>query len=232
MIKYYLQTNPVTTDPNDRSARVKHNATLDLQDIVERATKRGTSLTETDLNGAAKLLFEVITDEVADGNNVVLPLAVIRPGIKGVFTSASDSFDSSRHVKRATIAAGTLLNEKMQAAQVEKTTGEAPSPELIEFKDVNSGTTNSLLSPGGIGIITGEELKFNPENSDEGIWFVPVAEGDAVRVSVIASRTEGKLVFSIPAELQTGYYTLEVRKGYGSAASLRTGSLDEKLQVS
>lgn len=187
MIKYFLQPNPVTPDPNDQSARVKPNATLDLKDIIKLTTKRGTSLTETDLTGAANLLFEVITDEVADGNSVTLPLVNIRPGIKGVFTSAADSFDASRHIKRATLTSGSLLSSKMQTAKIEKLTSELPSPVLVEYMDVNSGTANSLLTPGGIGSITGEELKFNPENEAEGIWFVPTGDGEAVKVTFVAT---------------------------------------------
>jgi hypothetical protein len=139
MIKYFLQPNPITPDPNDQSARVKLNATLDLQDIVKLAIKRGTSLTETDLSGAATLLFEVITDEVANGNSINLPLVNIRPGIKDVFASASDSFDPSRHVKRATLSSGLLLSSKMKEAKVEKFMGGLPSPVLVEYMDINSG---------------------------------------------------------------------------------------------
>ncbi len=232
MIKYSLQPNPITTDPNDQSARVQLNATLSLEDIVSLAIKRGTSLTETDLTGAANLLFDVITDEVADGNSVTLPLVNIRPGIKGVFTSASDIFDSSRHVKRATFSSGTLLSSKMQTAKVEKLTFELPLPVLVEYIDVNSGTINSLLTPGGIGTITGEELKFNPDNEVEGIWFVPSDGDEAVKATVVATRTEGRLMFSVPSGLQSGSYSLEVRKCYGVNASLRTGSLHDMLEVS
>ncbi len=232
MIKYFLQPNPITTDPNDQSARIMSNATLNLQDIVTLATKRGTSLTETDLTAAANLMFDVITDEVANGNNITLPLVNIRPSIKGVFFSATDSFDSSRHIKRATLSSGLLLSSKMKSAKVEKITSIAPSPVLIEYADVNSGTTNSLLTPGGIGNITGEELKYNPDNADEGIFLVPLNEGETVKITVVATRTEGSLMFSIPAGLQAGPYRLEVRKAYGVNLTVRTGSLNETLEVS
>jgi hypothetical protein len=89
-----------------------------------------------------------------------------------------------------------------------------------------------LLTRGGIGSITGEELKYNPENADEGIWFVPSSGGTAVRATVVANRTEGNLVFIVPTALPPGSYTLEVRKGYGKNAELRTGSLHEKLEAS
>lgn len=71
----------------------------------------------------------------------------------------------------------------------------------------------------------GEELKFNPANAAEGIYFV-APDGTATKVDIIASRTEGRLMFSVPGTLATGSYTLEVRKGYGSTnIVVRTGSL-------
>jgi len=232
MIKYFLQPNPITTDPNDQSARIMSNATLDLQDIVKLATKRGTSLTETDITAAANLFFDVVTDEVANGNNITLPLVNIRPSIKGVFISAADSFDAARHIKRATLSAGQLLTTKMQNAKVEKLTAQLPAPILVEFLDVNSATANSLLTPGGIGSITGEELKYDPENVAEGIFLVPAGEGEAIKIAVVATRTEGRLMFSIPTGIQAGSYALEVRKGYGASSAIRTGSLNEMLEVS
>jgi hypothetical protein len=48
----------------------------------------------------------------------------------------------------------------------------------------------------------------------------------------VATRTEGNLVFIVPTTLPPGSYTLEVRKGYGNNAELRTGSLHEKLEAS
>lgn len=227
-IKYYLQPNPITPDPNDQSARVISNQVHDLESITKEMLKRGSTVTEADILAVLKVFFEVVADEVAEGNNVNLPLVNIKPSVNGVFTSATDSFDASRHIKKASITAGILLNQKMSSATVEKTTQALTAPVLIEFMDINSQNTNAIVTSGGIGQITGEELKFNPDNAAEGIYFV-AADGSAIKVTVIASRTEGKLVFSIPT-LAVGAYTLEVRKGYGSSnAMVRTGSLQDAL---
>lgn len=230
-IKYYLQANPITPDPNDQSARVAANTSLDLEALIAKMLKRGSTITEADINAVLKVFFEVASDEVADGNNLNLPLVNIRPGISGIFTNATDSFDPSRHTKKASLSPGLLLTQKMEAATVEKITQPIPTPTLIEFTDVNTQTTNSKLTPGGIGQIIGEELKFNTANAVEGIFFVSVTNGTATKVTVLASRTEGKLMFSIPASLVADNYTLEVRRGYGAAATLRTGTLADLLQV-
>jgi hypothetical protein len=74
-IKYYLQPNPVTPDPNDQSARVLPNASLTLEDIIAKMMLRGTTVTEADTRAVLNLFFDVVSDEVADGNFVNLPLA-------------------------------------------------------------------------------------------------------------------------------------------------------------
>jgi hypothetical protein len=153
----------------------------------------------------------------------------IRVGISGVFTSITDSFDPSRHSIRATLSPGLLLSEKMQKVRLEKTLQPLPSPVILEFLNINTNTTNSVLTPGGIGQIVGEELKFNPNNPQEGIFFV-AADGTETKVQIIASRTEGKLVFSIPT-LPAGNYTLEVRRAYTKENIIRKGVLSDTLTV-
>lgn len=229
-IKFYLHPNPITPDPNDQLARVSTNVTLTEEDIIKACLRRGTTLTEPDLRATINLLFTVITDEVADGNSVVTRLANIRPSITGVFSSITDTFDSSRHSKRATLSAGSMLYNKMQEAKVEKIASGIPSPDLQEFLNVKSGTTNDLLTPGSIGQLVGSELKFNPENAEEGIYLTHEA-GTETKVTELAIRTEGKLMFTIPSGLATGGYQIEVRKGYGKAASIRTGTLQKQLQI-
>ncbi len=228
-IKYYLQPNPITPDPNDQSARVLPNASLSLDDIIARMMQRGTTVTEADARAVLNLFFEVVCDEVVNGNFINLPIANIRSGISGVFTSATDDFDPARHALRATLSPGTLLNEKMRNARLEKTLQPLPSPVLLEFLNINTNTTNAVLTPSGIGQIIGEELKFNPNNPQEGIFFI-ATDGTETKVQIIASRTEGKLVFAIP-NLSPGTYTLEVRRAYTKDNIIRKGVLPDTLTV-
>ncbi len=230
MIRYYLQPNYISTDPNDQVARIVANNVFDTEAIIKLMLLRGTTLTETDIRAVVYLLCDVTCRAVADGNNVNLPIGNIRPGIIGIFNSATDSFDGSRHTKKATLSAGALLWEYMEKATVEKVLQPPASPALLEYFDVNTQLANARLTPGGIGQLAGDELKFNPANAAEGIFIIN-STGTATQASIIASRTEGKLVFSVPTGLAAGNYTLEVRRGYGNAASIRTGTLNEVLQV-
>lgn len=75
--------------------------------------------------------------------------------------------------------------------------------------------------------MVGEQLKFNPDNLQEGVFLVKDG-GAEMRISVLASRTEGKLVFNIPTALTAGN-SLEVRRDYGNSAAIRTGSPNDRL---
>ena len=231
-IKYYLQPNPVTPDPNDQTARVITNKVHDTNSIALEMLKRGSTITEADITAVLKVFYEVVSDEVAEGNNVNLPIVNIRPGITGVFANVTDSFDGARHLKKASLSAGMILTQKMLKAKVEKVLAGMAAPVLLQYLDVNSQNTNSILTAGGIGQIVGQELKFNPANPSEGIFFT-ANDGTVTQATIMQNRTEGLLVFSVPATLRTGTYTLEVRKGYGSTTIVvRSGSLQESLQVS
>jgi hypothetical protein len=231
-IKYYLQPNPITPDPNDQSARVLSNEVFDVEKIIPYMLERGSTVTQADIRAVLDVFFAVTSDIVARGNSVNLPLVNIRPGINGVFASQTDNFDPSRHIKKASVSAGIMLNQKMQAAEVVKVLQPIAAPVLIEFTDVNTQTTNSILTPGGIGQLVGEELKFNPENTAEGIFLIPPT-GAEIKVGILATRTEGKLVFGIPAGLASGNYGIQVRKGYGTTLlAVRLGSLQDSLTVS
>lgn len=227
-IKYYLQLNPVTPDPKDCSARIEPRDTLTEQEITKLMLKRGTMVTETDILAILQLFFDVVGDAVADGSHVNLPIAYIRPAVRGVFKDINDTFDASRHRKEAALSVGPLLKEKLRTARLEKIPNALPSPVLSLFEDVNSGTTDSVVTPGSIGRITGSDLKFDPTQEDEGIFFIK--DGEVTRVSVIALLTEGRLMFMIPS-LDAGDYTLEVRRAYTTSRSIRTGSLDQTLTV-
>lgn len=228
-IRYYLQPNPITPDPNDQSARVEPAGTLDLTGLINRMLKRGTSLTQSDMEACMTLFTDEVTDAVAEGYLVNLPFCNIRPSIRGVFSSPVDSFDKSRHIKRASLSAGLVLSKKLSEAKVEKVSKSLPSPDVQAFVDVNSDSSNSILTPGGIGKVEGSELKFDTSLAGDGVFFID-AGGNATKAEVYALVTEGRIMFMVP-ELSAGEYTLEVRRSYTQNNSVRVGQLQETLTV-
>lgn len=230
MIRFWLQKNPITPDPNDCLARVQPIKVLSHDDIVKEVIKLDPMLTETNVNAVLPMAYKAIAQQVADGNHVNLPLANFRPSVSGVFTSAADGFDPSRHLVRTSISAGTLLNAEMEKARVEKILQPLPCPIIIEYFDVKAKLSNGIVSPGYIGTIIGDELKFDGNNDAEGIYFI-AEDGTETKVTVIATQTEGKLSFNVPSTLTPGDYHIEVRRQYKSNNELRRGTFSETLHV-
>jgi hypothetical protein len=126
---------------------------------------------------------------------------------------------------------GSGLSKSMQEAGVEKIQEPQASPFVLEYADANSGLNNSTLTPGGIGTITGAELKFDTTNAAEGIFFVPTGGCADYKVAVLSSRTEGKIVFQVPPALVVSTYRLEVRRACLASKTIRTGELSGVLTV-
>ncbi len=103
-----------------------------------------------------------------------------------------------------------------------------PSPNPIEYRDVGSDTTNDQITPGNIGQLSGNRLKFDPAQADEGLYFVPTADTGDVKVTTIQKNKPSQLVFLVPA-LVAGGYNLEVRARIAGGTELRIGRLDPVL---
>lgn len=230
-VKYYLQPNPVTANPNDQKALVAANSVLSVSDIIRRIVNRGSTVGQADATAVLQLAFEEIAAALAEGNNVNTPLVNMRPTVKGVFASAADSFDAGRHKLWATFSAGSLIAEKMATATTQKVSRASVSPNVTAFIDAKTNT-NAQASISGIGTIIGTGLKFNLTNPLEGIFFINSADNTETKVADIATHTKGRLVFMVPATLVAGAHCwLEVRKAYTAAQTIRGGRLSQLLTI-
>ncbi len=229
-IRYYLQDNPVTTDPNDRSARIDPILSIDEEVIVDDILESGTTLTRTDVVGNLAAYNKAVAKRLAEGYFVNLPIANLRTSIKGVFVNGADEYDASRHTLRVKASGGKLVNQLLATAPLEKLKSNKPAPYIDQFIDISTQTADGNITPGSIGTITGEELKFNPEETEEGIFFV-ASNGTEYKADTVANRTEGTLTFLIPATLTPGNYRLEVRKAYTQEDKIRIGVSDNELTV-
>ncbi len=230
-IPYALQNLPITPDPNDKSGRVQARGSLTEDDVLERMLKRGTGISAEDMRATLDLFTKEISDSVSDGWNINTRIANIKPGIKGVFTSATDPFDQSRHHFRATLSEGVSLKKKMREATGERINNSIPIPAIIQFMDYATRTANGPITPGNIGELVGEELKFDPNKIEEGIFFVNETENTETKVETISVLTEGKLMFQIPLNLRANEYRLEVRRAYTNKNTIRIGVLSDTLFI-
>ena len=228
-ISYVLQPNHLTADPNDFTARVIPRETTDYENVIELMIKRGSTVVRADILSVLEDYHSVIADELLAGRYVNTPGCNYKVSIKGVFHGPDDVYDAARHQVAAVASAGARV-KRVIAAQSKTEIGMAkkPSPELGYFTDLETGEMNSIATPGFMGTITGDKLKYDPADDNQGIFFV-AEEGTETRVTAAGSIKPGRLMFIIPA-LPSGTYKLLVRSLWREA-EIREGRLYETISV-
>ncbi len=230
-IKYYLHQNAIAKRAESHKAVIIPHRVHDLQSIISQMLRRGTTLAEADILASLHLFFEVVVQEIKEGNHVNLPIVNIKPGIAGEFANALDKFDVSRHRLKTTTSSGILLKKSIKNIPVKKVNKPLTIPILSAFADMQSQTINKSITPNGIGKIVGNHLKFNDTNPIEGVFFIN-DNNDTFQAIIFATQHPRKLIFSIPEAMPSGNYTVVVKKAFGKTIStLREGILPFTLKV-
>jgi hypothetical protein len=228
-IHYFLLRNKLVDEPNTYAARVRARGTADLDYVIAEICKRETTVGEADVRSVMTEYSKIIEDLLQKGLNVIMPLVQYRASIRGNFDRASDGFDPSRHQLRALAIPTKRLQQALSHVQVVKEDPVEENPYLKEFQDVDSGAFDSILTPDGMGLLTGRRLRFDPGDPTQGIFFIDSGGGES-RVEKAGKIMPAELVFVIPS-LSPGDYNLEVRSIPDGSDKICVGRLAALLTV-
>lgn len=208
-MKYFLSKNQMSQNKEEYVARVTQQETVSYEDIIKMTTRRGLSLTDTELTSAFNELTYTINDVLNSGRAVETPFVRYRPSLGGVFLNKDDTFDPNRHTIRINCLAGKSIKIDPQSMNFEKVKFTGTSPFIERVLDYSSLEENNSIKPGGTAEISGELLKIDTEDPEQGIFFTQ--NGTTTKVSVIIRNLPSDLIFNIPDALTPGQYQLEIR---------------------
>lgn len=229
-IEFKLVRSGKLLAPDQYTARVIAR-TAGLEQLIDRMMQHGSSVCRSDVISVLEDFFMTLENMLLEGWNVSTPGANYRVTVHGVFEGRSADFDPEKHRVTVQVAAGRRLRRAIrERATVVRQVQPAPAPVVVEYVDVASGAAHSALTPGGMGLVTGKLLKFDPADAAQGIFFV-AADGTATRVELVAWRGVRKHIFQVPA-LRPGEYELQVRASFNGNGDVRVGALPDKLTVS
>ncbi|MBI9065594.1 MAG: DUF4469 domain-containing protein [Marinilabiliaceae bacterium] len=229
-MKYYLVDNPLTVEPGDCMARVETVSTITREKLIELCCDQNAGFNHSMVTGLFDRLEKVVVKAAADGKTIVTPLGSISASISGVFDNAADSFDPDRHELKFNIRTGHLFSKVAEDIKPVKVNPRQSGINIVSFFDHASGTTNDVLTPGSIGELQGNLLKYDDSDEQQGIFFIDTQQ-IATKCSVVAHNAGTKLMFAIPSDLTAGIYEVEVRTGLRTKAIVQ-GRLPAKLTVS
>jgi hypothetical protein len=224
MLKYSLLENQLTTDLYSCIAVVSGQGKKNLDDIIDYMIAEGTGLTRPQAMAYFEKLVQSIEFFIRLGYSVSTPLLKIRASITGVFTDKNDSFDPLRHQVHVKTTSGTRLYKLEENLKVTKVQPNHPSPVIELFSDATTGRINDLATPGGIGVVKGSLLKFDPSDVRLGVFFISAEDPEAEsRASVYSGVRPSEVHFQIPSSLTPGEYNLVVRAIVNSSEVIRKG---------
>lgn len=230
-LQYALFDNPLTEESSDRMAVIQNQDTVDMDMIIDEMVAEGTGLTRPQARAYSEKLFQLIKAHAAAGRRIKLPVVNIHSAIRGVFTGNDDRYDDTRHHVVMLVTPGVDLRRLEKEIKPEKVKGESPAPDPQDFADAATGEHNRTATPGGIASVKGYNLKFDPAEPDQGLFFVPEADSaSAVRVSQFTGIKPSELHFLVPP-LPAGLYRVEVRAKLHKVKTLRSGTLVESIEV-
>jgi len=215
-IKYYLRHNNLKKDTTEYRASVVHRDHISLERVINRMLEQGSTVTKADALSVLTNFQRVIEQYLEEGCTVKTPFANFSSSIKGSFSGVTDVFDNGRHKIVPVVNAGRELHAHYrQGIPTHKVEATINAPNLLTYKDIDSGKKDTIITPGGMAKIWGSRLKFDLNDPSQGIFFIDV-DGREYRASVIGENSPSKLIFNAPADLSKGEYKVSVRNDNGT----------------
>jgi len=230
MIHYSLTKDRMNPEKGGYIAKVSQWAKTDLDDILDYMVAEGTGLTRPQALAYLEKLTQTVEHFIELRGGVTTPLFRIQTTISGVFRNKGDKFDPERHQINLRITPGTRLEDLKSRLKLEKENSRDHTPSPVVFIDAASNTTNESATPQSIATIRGHDLKFDPKDLRQGVFFVPETGSGNVRVNFYSNIKATEIYFLIPP-LPSGNYTIVVQAIMRRHKSVRAGALQKLITV-
>lgn len=231
MTKYYLTKNYLLNDENKFVAMVFNSKPKDLNDIISYMVNEGAGLTRPQAIAYFERLMQTVGFWLENGCAVNTPLVKFHTSISGSFRDEMDCFDVSRHQLNIRATPGNRMKSIVTNAKLERSKALNKVPVVLYCIDILTEEENSVVSPGGIGILRGLALSFDKADPQQGVFMVPASKyGPEVRV-VKYSLIKPQQVHFLCPPLVPGEYTVEVRTKSRNGKELLCGALQSAITV-
>jgi len=231
MVRYALKENTLGEDSKGCLAIVSALGVATIDDVIGHMISEGTGLTRPQAMAYFEKLTQSVEYFIGLGFTVSTPLFRARTSISGTFKNKYDSFDSARHQINVRTISGVRLSKLEKGLSPVKTKLNRlfPSPEILT--DSTTETDNSKITSGGGAVLRGSLLKFDPQDVQQGIFFVAADNpAEEIRVQVYQTVRSNEVSFTIPV-LVPKDYVLIVKSSYYSWSTVRKGEMENLLTV-
>lgn len=174
-------------------------------------TREGSTITTAEAMANFIEITRGIKKRVRQGHSVNTPLVNIAPAVGGTFKGEDDTFDPDRHHRELNMNPGKDMRDVPSQIPVRKIPPTDRRPKLQYYHDNSSQTRDEIITPGGGARITGSLLKFDEDDTEQGVFFINLDDNSITPIEEkMLKNKPGELIFLNP-DLPAGTYRLEVR---------------------
>ena len=221
-IRVNLYENFLTENPNDYSARVISERTLNVKEICKTAVNRGGAPSTAEaMEHNVSLFFKEMAYQLMDGYSVNTGWFIANAQVRGVFDSRTETFDPNKHSVLFRFNQGDLLRKEIPNVKVQVMGVGESGIVISQVIDSKTGSENDLLTPGGTLVIRGVRLKIVGDDPQVGITLEDET-GNAVRIDerdIVVNRPS-ELIVQIPS-LPAGSYQLTLCTQFSQGKMLK-----------
>jgi len=199
-------------------AVVKSVGTVGQEELADLISKRVRNLPAVTVISVLRSVAEEIGYQLNNGCSVTLDFAKFRTSIKGKFQGPDDRFDKKRHSVEIKVNVGAALRRVIHARPFPRKVPESMNFFIERYQDISSGKDNGTATPGGSAILHGKDLKFDPADEEQGVFYVS-GNGAALRAENVVRVMPSQVILNNPRELEAGgRYDLILRKKKANGA--------------
>ena len=205
-------------------ASISEKKTLKMTDIAALIEAEKKGLRKETIAMVASLLDANIIKVLCEGCAVVTGSAVFQPMITGVFKNIIGKIDPKINEYKISTAMGEELRKSLDAVEPVFTgrVREAAGASISLVTDLNTGSKDGLLSPGGALIITGNKIKcVNADGSGHGIIrLINTETNEVTQLTGIVENLPKSIICVAPRTLKKGTYTMQIETYYTRGSTL------------
>ena len=220
-IKVNLYENLLTENPNDYSAKVISERTLNTKEICQTAIKRGGAASTAEaMEHNVNLFLKEMAYQLMDGYSINTGYFTANAQVRGVFDSSKETFNPEKHSILFRFNQGDILRKEIPNVTVQIMGIGDSSIVISHVVDSKTGSVNDMITPGGTLKIKGGKLKIAGDNPDIGVYFEDQHNNRyKVEANDIIVNNPSELIVMIPS-LPAGSYKLVVNTQFSQGANL------------
>jgi hypothetical protein len=194
-------------------ARTSNEKALRVEDVCAALKNRaGFTGDYSTLVENVKAYFDEAAYQLCDGYAVNTGYFSLYPNIGGTFKSLHDTFDREEHPLTFRLRIGSRFRRLAKAVNIAVEGLGSRFGSVSQFIDKSSKAENSIITGGGIFIISGKRIKVAGDNEKCGVYFETVGEGNT-RIKVPEDFIENvptKIIGIVPELLPAKSYRVVV----------------------